>query len=1734
MPSYDPVLFNTNPYYDDFNEEKKFLRMLFRPGYAVQSRELTQLQTILQNQIERFGNHIFRDGARIIGGEISTQTMDYVRLEPSSTLVPAFNVQESDISGFNLIQRTGTGEVAVKARVVDFLPVETEEDPYVVAVVSYLSGTPFSAGVTLECDNPDKVVEVRTAPTSHTGKCKVVGANEGVYYINGFFVKSDGQFQPAYNTIKGVRDFSNPTGVMGFLVNTAVVTEKEDYTLKDPANGSYNYNAPGSHRYRINLNLSFVESSVDKDFIELVTYSSGEITKRVEDTQYSELIKLFAQRTFDESGNYIVKPFDASFRNADGNTLFADIGSGKAYVFGYEYETKFKETIPVPKARTTSIYTDYTVDNYYGNYVVARYNTGTGSQINPLFSSIRLSLGERTSALKVYGATFAATGPDLANAVFSARLVGTSNIDSLITSEGNTLSYRVHLSDVRYINPTGSPGVENLNLYAFNEQLNTSVKLFDKVEQLRDFNPGLSSRIPRFYDTDKQSLIFQLNGNTPATMIKNVHKMSYIMETFRGFAVDSTNTTPSVPLAMGVEFDWCLGNGFVPSGTDVNIDETDGYYLVYASGSLHLIGTIFKIVKSTTSVPAGTTKVTAKISGDGDFVTFTSSLPIGSYYLVGKAKNVSDQINSSTDPASKIRTKELTTTTEVITNTTNSINTFKRVVQRNNASSIYSMYFVLNHPDVYKIESIVDGAGNNVISHFLFDDGQRDAVYDLARLYVKPEHFSKYEPGKSFQISITYSRFNHSGFGPFLRESYVGVSYDNIPVYVSPTTENSIHLANAADYRFVAKIDGYVSSGVTTGTQISTTETSDFNKPVISYTNGIVPSPFTIVDTHEGYLPRIDKVVISKNISSDGNVTTLQRIHGNPSSSPIIPEDIADSMTLFVLSIPAYTFNASDVKADEIGNARFTMKDIGDISKRVDNLEQYAVLNDLELDVVSRNITQNGVENVLKKAILVDTFDGHSVADVADADHRCSIDHERGELKPSFSAVAYDFSYSGTDSGITLTPDNVLCSNYSKHSTPIISQEKATTTISVNPFGLPNWVGNIRITPHADYWFDRTTRPIVKKNQNGINDAWLTGNMNDSRGYGSQWNDWESLWSGISVELTDAESGKNAEFFSRSRSGSINPNIEYKHVPNQGSERFTDSIEVKKSKYTSDFRKKDFYVEVAPDTILNKSVVPKMRGNTITFSAYNLKPNTTVYVFFDNVDVTNSCTINGVGGPFTTNQTNGSLLNVSLNIPTNLFEIGDKVLRIIDDSQNRTESATTVAETTFYCTGIKQDDYLGISSLRPAEVRKQTPNSNKIVSNPLYKQKNINLNKFDQWIDPLAQTFEITESSYSNGVFLDSMDLFFATKDDDLPVTVELCPVVNGIPNTTVILPFSTVVVNPSLVAANSTTPTPTNFRFTTPVYLAPGIYAILVRTNTQKYSLFAGEIGGTDLVTEERVSSTFSGGVLFKAQNSAEASGDTNTDIMFKLNRCAFASSNPPIIINHIHGTIDTVANVVQPNVFAFVPSGVSIDTKLKIGSTTYDATSNRNFTLPQARNLHSTETMDLVMYPSVAQSGILTFMVDMDRTNVIVVRNLVNSSDSTTQEISPISGKNDNTARYISKKVIMPNGKSGTGLRVIMDANIPQNTFIRVYARLFNSSQTSTSVNDQNYRLMTEIVPNGFTVGGQRTYSLNANDFREVSYGVDVAASDAFDTFSAKICMYSSNGNDTPMIKNLRIVAI
>lgn len=1737
MPSYDPDLFNVDPYYDDFSEEKKFLRMLFRPGYAVQARELTQLQTILQNQIERFGNNIFKDGSNIIGGEISTQTLNFVRIIPNTTTTPITEVVGSDLYSNNLLQRDGNGNIVSKATVVRYLPA-TSTDPYGVAIVSYLTGTEFTGEATLECDNPDKFFQVKVAPINPnipaTGRTRIVAVSEGIYYINGSFVRTDEQIEPAFTETNGIRIFANPTGSMGFEVLSSIITERDDYTLKDPANGSYNYNAPGSHRYSIDLNLKFTADSDEENFITLVTYLSGEIIRKVDDTQYSDLVKLFAQRTYDESGNYIVKPFDISFRDVDSTKVNAIVGSGRAYVFGYEYETKLKDIVEVPRARTTGNYEDVEIDNYYGNYVIGEYAPDSDTaKFNSLFTT--LQSGESSLAYQIYGATASIPQNEyIDRAIFEAFLLKIEPMGvTMYSSQGQTLKVKAHISNITQINGTGDIQ-QPLNLYIYSYATGISTKILSNVTLFRNSvvaSVVSESRLPKFYDSDDQSLLFGLNGNTPTTMVKDVNSLSFVTEVFRGFVVDSALPFPAVGHGRGANYAWCFENGFVPNGNDVVLDESDGYYLVYESGNQMVRGTIIRIVGENITVPSGQIKATAKITGDGDFVQITSALPAGSYYLVGKTKASSTGIPQN--PVGKVRTKTLATNSEVITNTINTLNVFKRNIKRNSVGDIVWMYFVLDKADAVKVNSITDGAGNDISDEFLFDTGQRDAIYLLGRIYVKPDYYTKYDENQTFQINVSYTHYNHSGYGPITRESYVGISYDDIQVYVSPRTGRSIHLANAFDCRYLAKIAGYVAFNAQTESNPSPNPSASNNRPVIRYSNGFVPDLSSITNSHTAYLPRIDKLVVSQNIAAEGlgDATTLQRITGVPSDTPVVPEDLGDSMTLFVLSIPAYTFNGNDIKAETIGNTRFTMKDVGDISSRVNTLEQNAVYSDLEMSVIAKDIKTSTGTDAVKRAILVDTFDGHSIGDVSDEDYRCAVDVERGILRASFDSNAYSFAYNGADPGLTLTQDNILCADYT--GTTLIYQNRASETVNLNSFCLPNWVGNIRITPFADYWYDTETRPTIKNNDDGSNEAWLISNMNASNGHGSQWNDWESLWNGISVEITQAESQKSAEFFASSREKQSDPLVERRWNSKTQVRRFTIPLDKLKARFAPAIRKKDYYIDIGANTLLNKSVCPFMRGNTLSFSVYNMKPGTQVHIFLDEVNVNQYCSVNGVtGGPFTTSISDGSIENITLTYPKGLFLVGDKIIRVVDDANNNIENATTIAETGFYTTGTNYENPFGVYSIRPVDVRRKTPNSSKVVTNPLYRKKSINTTKYNQWIDPLAQTFEIAENEYPNGTFLDSVDIYFATKDKELPVTVEICPVVSGIPNPTIVLPFSSVVKSPGDVNTNSNKPIPTNFKFSSPVYLAPGAYAIVVRSNSIKYSVFVANIGKTDLLGQKRIPSTFSGGVLFKAQNASEPVGDSNTDLTFRLNRCKFDVPAGSVILNHQNQAQDFITDLVQPNVFAFMPPNVSMASKIVVGSKEYNATANRNFPLDNPFTINNAADFDIVLTPSGIGDN-STFMVDLTRTNAVVVKNIVNASENSTNvEQSIFSGRDDETARYITKRVSIPNGQFAREMKVIMDANIPKDTFIRVYVKAYNSEQNS---NDQvGYKRMVIDQDNDFFVGGVFTNSLNLNDFREVSYSVVPNNNEPFNVFAIKICMYTLNTAKVPAIKNLRVVAI
>ena len=186
--AYDPSIFNISPYYDDYDPANRFLRILFKPGYAVQARELTQMQSILQDQISKIGDHLFKDGSRIVGAPISVRNTNFLGLKTGSgSPFNAFGSTDWDslVGGTIYWGATASGTIA------HVLPPETDNKLFV--VVDYVSGygaqiptTGATLGITTS--NGGSYTPTVPAGTSHNGLCKLVTVGEGIFYVDGMFV----------------------------------------------------------------------------------------------------------------------------------------------------------------------------------------------------------------------------------------------------------------------------------------------------------------------------------------------------------------------------------------------------------------------------------------------------------------------------------------------------------------------------------------------------------------------------------------------------------------------------------------------------------------------------------------------------------------------------------------------------------------------------------------------------------------------------------------------------------------------------------------------------------------------------------------------------------------------------------------------------------------------------------------------------------------------------------------------------------------------------------------------------------------------------------------------------------------------------------------------------------------------------------------------------------------------------------------------------------------------------------------------------------------------------------------------------------------------------------------------------------------------------------------------------------------------------------------------------------
>jgi hypothetical protein len=124
---------NVTPYFDDFDDKKNFYKVLFKPGYPIQSRELTTLQSILQNQIEKFGSHIFKEGSPVLGGNVVYNNyFEGIQVEPNYLGISVDSYLNNFIGKYLIGQ-----DSQVKARVEFILPANESPTGNTIIYVSY-------------------------------------------------------------------------------------------------------------------------------------------------------------------------------------------------------------------------------------------------------------------------------------------------------------------------------------------------------------------------------------------------------------------------------------------------------------------------------------------------------------------------------------------------------------------------------------------------------------------------------------------------------------------------------------------------------------------------------------------------------------------------------------------------------------------------------------------------------------------------------------------------------------------------------------------------------------------------------------------------------------------------------------------------------------------------------------------------------------------------------------------------------------------------------------------------------------------------------------------------------------------------------------------------------------------------------------------------------------------------------------------------------------------------------------------------------------------------------------------------------------------------------------------------------------------------------------------------------------------------------------------------------------
>lgn len=1612
--------FNVSPYYDDYDETNQFYRILYKPGYAVQARELTQMQTIIQKQIERFGKHVFKDGSIVLPGEFSIEVdLDYVKIKDNDNANNAVDVEQ-------YLNTTLTGVTNnIKAYVVNVLDgVDTTANTKTL-YVRYQSGSTVNTAI--KVFQPNEVLTSNTGDnpvvlaSSATGKASRFIIREGVIFAKQHFI-----YFPTQSIVID-RYSSGANCRVGFNVDEQIITSTQDSSLLDPALEASNYAAPGADRLKLVPTLevrALDDETSGPDFVELFTIQNGIVTEKYDRPQYNILQDEMAKRTFDESGDYYVRGLTVRIREhldtgvndgylantAGGNTSLLAVGvePGLAYVKGYEIEKLVTDYINIEKA------------TYYQNATSQRGTASMGSYIivNELSGSLladkgaKISLYDRANT-SISGRTFSSTAP-------TGNVIGTAHIASIEYNSG-TLgtangSLVVYLNDIRMLGSNSFSNVKSIFLNNGSFPRANGANVIGDVILTSSNNAVLN-------DVSQDNLLYPVGSLATKTVRDSANAASMDFNFYRTSEATVTGSTGLFTISVSTETeefpygtvglsDSDKREFFLSFNQDISItgsgtvsSNSGSGYNAYVTGlstafnrfnegdkfsvsgntQIFFVSSILSdtLMIADRNLPIGLTGNTiSKVYKKGDLVDLT-----GKGFAAGAERVVTTAPTTLTFDLKETYSTNpsVTITTQVSRKGTSAKEITKilrpsRYVKINCANSYAGTTgpYSLGVSDLYRVRNIRKASNNyptsntngtDVTSQFVIDSGQKDSFYDHAtitpistlqstdRLLVEFDFFEPdYSQGKGFFTIDSYPV--NDGL-----VSDTTIRTENIPIFTSPRTKLIYDLRNHIDFRPIKANTSNASAVSVAGASVNPSVSDSYNFD----TNGmrlVVPATQFTYD-FSYYLPRRDLIVMDK----IGFVTTVK---GNPASFPVTPTTPENSMSLASIFIPPYPslapnygkqVNRPDLSCvmKKLSNIRFTMRDIGTLKQRIENLEYYASLSLLEKEALDMKILdENGLER-FKNGIFVDTFSNHALGDTRNLNYRIVVDPTEKSIRPYYTMNSLDYDLLA-NTNIRRTGD-LLTMNYTE--VPLVEQNRVTSSRNVELTSY-RFLGSIFLKPDTDVWVDTEYAP---DEQITIGEPGPSQNTVITESLGVEWGDWQTTWNSWQTQVVgyeaynsnlklvgtygslaaaqapfDNDKGfiiatSNTQIISGTGSATAIWSDNYAKVTNVVvNGRFYSTYQLSRGdglvyaitkggqtgvsvrtgteSFASTTTEYTETSEQVGTKVVDVSIIPYIRPQSIKIYARGMKPHTQVYAFFDNepmseyartiiqsaYESTGPVTGNTFGTDMVTDASGD--LYVELRLPaTKKFRVGTKEV-VLTDSQTNSIDASTKAIGYFVSHGLlqqKQNTILTTHGYTTTTTYDTvTVTDSKDVANTSGGKT------FVGFVDDAscsAYSFIPQAPVGEEGIFLTSVDLFFKDKSPTYGVWIEIreMDTAGGITRNQV--PFSEVWLTPDQMNISDDASLATNIPFQAPLFLYSDTqYALVIHTvaiNPDTY-IWVARLGETDIKTGNQYSSRPLTGTFYTTNNNLNWSIVDDLDLYVKFYRAQFTVGSGTAVIGN------------------------------------------------------------------------------------------------------------------------------------------------------------------------------------------------------------------------------------------